>query len=82
MSPGSPFASFQVNISSFIANLPLMKDTTRFSTENGSGSTSQAASIIEALESANGIIDRMKATIENFEYSVEEKDRIEMLKVS
>lgn len=45
-----------VNISSFIANLPLMKDTTRFSTENGSGSTSQAASIIEALESGARVL--------------------------
>ena len=41
----------KVNISSFISNLPLMRDTARFSSENGSGSTSQAASIIEALES-------------------------------
>ena len=45
-----------VNISSFIGNLPLMGDTTRFSTENGSGSTSQAASIIEALESGARVI--------------------------
>ena len=45
-----------VNISSFIGNLPLMGDTTRFSTENGSGSTSQAASIIEALESGARVL--------------------------
>ncbi len=40
----------KVNISPFINNLPLEKDTTRFSTENASGSTSQAANIMEFLE--------------------------------
>ncbi|HET7579813.1 MAG TPA: ABC-ATPase domain-containing protein [Bacillales bacterium] len=40
----------QVDISPFIQNLPYGKDTERFSTENASGSTSQAANIIEALE--------------------------------
>lgn len=40
----------QVNISPFIDNLPFNRDTQRFSTENASGSTSQAANIIEALE--------------------------------
>lgn len=39
----------RVDISSFIDNLPLAKDTRRFTTENASGSTSQAANIIEAL---------------------------------
>jgi predicted ABC-class ATPase len=39
-----------VDISSFIDNLPFQQDTTRFSTPNASGSTSQAASIMEALE--------------------------------
>jgi predicted ABC-class ATPase len=39
-----------VDISPFIRNLPFEKDTLRFSTENASGSTSQAAAIIEALE--------------------------------
>ncbi|TDT71887.1 putative ABC-class ATPase [Hypnocyclicus thermotrophus] len=38
------------NISSFIQNLPNKKDTEKFFTENASGSTSQAANIIEALE--------------------------------
>lgn len=33
-----------------MGNLPLQKDTTAFSTENASGSTSQSASIIEAIE--------------------------------
>lgn len=39
-----------VNISPFIDNLPGKKDTTHFSTENASGSTSQAANVMEALE--------------------------------
>ncbi|RDY70841.1 ATPase [Halobacillus trueperi] len=39
-----------VDISPFIKNLPHGTDTTRFSTENASGSTSQAANVIEALE--------------------------------
>ena len=39
-----------VNISAFINNLPGGQNTQSFSTENASGSTSQAASIIEALE--------------------------------
>jgi predicted ABC-class ATPase len=40
----------KVTINPFIANLPLKKDTVRFSTENASGSTSQAANIVEAIE--------------------------------
>jgi len=39
-----------VNISPFIDNLPFGRDTVAFSTENASGSTSQAANIIEALD--------------------------------
>jgi predicted ABC-class ATPase len=40
----------KVNISPFINHLPQGRDTVRFSTENASGSTSQATNIIEALE--------------------------------
>jgi predicted ABC-class ATPase len=40
----------KTDISTFISNLPYQKDTTDFSTSNASGSTSQAASIIEAVE--------------------------------
>jgi len=40
----------KVNISPFISNLPYGKDTYAFSTANASGSTSQAANIMEALE--------------------------------
>lgn len=39
------------DISGFINNLPLNKDTGSFSTGNASGSTSQAAGICEAMES-------------------------------
>ncbi len=40
----------KVDISPFISNLPFGKTTTAFQTEDASGSTSQAASIIEAIE--------------------------------
>ncbi|MGI6114305.1 MAG: ABC-ATPase domain-containing protein, partial [Mahellales bacterium] len=40
----------QVDISPFISNLPNNEDTSKFSTDNASGSTSQAANIMEALE--------------------------------
>jgi Predicted ATPase of the ABC class. len=39
-----------VDISPFIGTLPYGKDTTRFSTDNASGSTSQAANLMEMLE--------------------------------
>ena len=39
-----------VDISSFIHNPPMEKNTRKFSSENASGSTSQAANIIEAIE--------------------------------
>ncbi len=41
----------KVDISPFIHNLPFGKNTGQFSTENASGSTSQATGIMEALES-------------------------------
>ena len=40
----------KVDITPFISNLPFQKDTSAFSTDNASGSTSQAANILEALE--------------------------------
>jgi len=40
----------KVNISSFISELPMGKRTVTFSTDDASGSTSQAANIVEALE--------------------------------
>jgi len=42
-----------VNISPFIDNLPFGKDTESFSTDDASGSTSQAANIVEALEAGS-----------------------------
>jgi len=46
----------KVDISAFINNLPLQKNTTQFSTDNASGSTSQAASIMEAIEVGTNVI--------------------------
>lgn len=40
----------KTDISPFINNLPFEQDTTSFSTENASGSTSQAVNIVEAIE--------------------------------
>lgn len=45
-----------VDISPFINHLPQGRSTTRFSTENASGSTSQAASIVEALEAGARVL--------------------------
>jgi predicted ABC-class ATPase len=45
-----------VDISGFIDNLPFGQDTTNFSTPNASGSTSQAASIAEALEAGARVL--------------------------
>jgi predicted ABC-class ATPase len=46
----------KVDISPFINHLPQGKDTVKFSTENASGSTSQAANIIEALEMSSKLL--------------------------
>ena len=40
----------KTDISPFINNLPFHQDTTSFSTDNASGSTSQAAAVCEAME--------------------------------
>ncbi|MFQ5538491.1 MAG: ABC-ATPase domain-containing protein [Gemmatimonadota bacterium] len=45
-----------VNISPFIDGLPLGADTHAFSTPNASGSTSQAAAIVEALEAGARVL--------------------------
>ena len=45
-----------VNISPFINRLPQGRSTTQFSTTNASGSTSQAANIIEALEAGTKLL--------------------------
>jgi predicted ABC-class ATPase len=46
----------KVNISCFISNLPFGRDTVKFSTANASGSTSQAANIMESLECGAGLL--------------------------
>jgi len=46
----------KVDISHFIDELPGQKGTKTFSTENASGSTSQAANIVEALESKTSLL--------------------------
>ncbi|MBF7082342.1 ABC-ATPase domain-containing protein [Desulfallas sp. Bu1-1] len=45
-----------VDISGFINNLPFGRDTRNFSTANASGSTSQAANIVEALETGTSLL--------------------------
>lgn len=45
-----------VNISPFINDLPNKKDTVDFSTEDASGSTSQAANVVEALQSGAEVL--------------------------
>lgn len=45
-----------VDLSPFIHNLPFGKDTTNFCTEDASGSTSQAANILEALEAGARVL--------------------------
>lgn len=44
------------DISLFINHLPAGQDTTDFSSENASGSTSQAANLIEAVEAGAGLL--------------------------
>ncbi len=46
----------KTDISLFINNLPNEKNTTEFCTENASGSTSQAANIIEGIESGSRVL--------------------------
>lgn len=46
----------RVDISPFISNLPFGRETSAFSTDDASGSTSQAAGIIEALELGAGVL--------------------------
>lgn len=46
----------KVDISPFISNLPYGKDTRSFSTEDASGSTSQAANILESLEAGAHVL--------------------------
>lgn len=45
----------RTDISMFISDLPNGKDTVRFETEDASGSTSQAANVIESMESGTSL---------------------------
>lgn len=45
-----------VDISMFISNLPNGKDTKAFCTEDASGSTSQAANVVEAMEAGSQVL--------------------------
>ena len=56
-----------VDISAFIGDLPLGKSTRLFSSENASGSTSQAAAIVEAMEAgADGLLIDEDTAATNF----------------
>ena len=44
------------DVSMFIRGLPNAKDTAAFSTQDASGSTSQAANVVEALEAGAGVL--------------------------
>lgn len=44
------------DISMFINNLPNQKDTVKFNSENASGSTSQAANVVEGIESGSSVL--------------------------
>lgn len=46
----------KTDISMFINNLPNKKDTVKFTSENASGSTSQAANVVEGLESGSEVL--------------------------
>jgi len=66
-----------VNISPYIDNLPFGRDTTSFTTENASGSTSQAANIIEALEGgANTLLIDEDTSATNFMVRDERMQRL------
>jgi predicted ABC-class ATPase len=57
----------QVDISAFIGDLPQGRSTTAFSSEDASGSTSQAANIVEAVEAgATGLLLDEDTSATNF----------------
>ncbi|TYB32255.1 MAG: ABC-ATPase domain-containing protein, partial [Flexistipes sinusarabici] len=45
-----------IDIRTFINNLPMNEDTSFFTTSNASGSTSQAANILESIETGSGLL--------------------------
>jgi len=57
----------QVDISAFVSDLPQGRSTTRFSSDDASGSTSQAANIVEAIEAgASGLLLDEDTSATNF----------------
>ena len=57
----------QVDISAFVSDLPQGRSTTRFSSDDASGSTSQAANIVEAIEAgATGLLLDEDTSATNF----------------
>ncbi|MCA1282991.1 ABC-ATPase domain-containing protein [Saccharopolyspora sp. 7B] len=46
----------RVDVSPFVSHLPTGADTADFSTDNASGSTSQAAAIVESVEAGAGVL--------------------------
>ena len=62
-----------VNISPFINNLPNGKDTVDFSTEDASGSTSQAANVVEAVNAGAKFIVSPGFDPEIVDYCLEKK---------
>ncbi|KLV10301.1 MULTISPECIES: ABC-ATPase domain-containing protein [Photobacterium] len=57
----------QVDLTPYISNLPMGKDTSMFSTQNASGSTSQAAWLQESIESgANALLIDEDTSASNF----------------
>ncbi|MFR9729865.1 ABC-ATPase domain-containing protein [Saccharopolyspora sp. MS10] len=46
----------RVDVSAFVGHLPTGADTADFSTDNASGSTSQAAAIVESVEAGAGVL--------------------------
>ncbi|WP_243787767.1 ABC-ATPase domain-containing protein [Saccharopolyspora gloriosae] len=46
----------RVDVSPFVSHLPTGADTADFSTDNASGSTSQAASLVESVEAGAGVL--------------------------
>ena len=56
-----------VDIAAFVGSLPGGRDTESFSSDDASGSTSQAANIVEALEvSAGGLLLDEDTSASNF----------------
>ena len=67
----------KVDIRPFINNLPFGRDTSKFCTQDGSGSTTQAANIVEALEIGSKclLIDEVIILIVNRDLTIRQRRR-------